>query len=166
MVPSKPPILMEPETAKHIERKFRPRVIRVPATQSHLDNPPLIRYYTYGEKKGNWELGEDVRISVEVLASPITIRIDAGYLFNLASIPRPVYPLIAPFELSVLAPLVHDFIYDHEGICPQWTVEPYRTFTRKEADILFLALMAKEQIPAWRRKPAYRAVRLFGSGRW
>ena len=58
--------------------------------------------------------------------------------------------------------MVHDFLYRHRGKPPQGTVIPYRTFTRLEADRLFDRIMEQENVAAWRRAIAYRAVRLFG----
>lgn len=150
---------MDVVTAKILPVIERPRVIVVPTEQRTQQAPPLIRHWTWGQKKGLWELGENYAVQMREPEGNVIFRIDQGYLYNLASVPRPIWPLINPFELSTLAPLIHDFLYDHEGVCPEWTVTPYRTFTRQEADLIFYALMKREHIPAWRRDPAYVAVR-------
>lgn len=93
-------------------------------------------------------------------------EIRQGFAFDLASIPRPVWSLIAPFELSLVAPLLHDFLYFHRGAPPRGAVTPYRTFSRSETDRLFLGLMRAEGVPYWRRALAYAAVRLFGAFAW
>ena len=91
-----------------------------------------------------------------------TIAVPAGFRFDLSSVPRIWWWLIAPFELSIVAPLVHDFLYRHAGRPPAGTVEPPRTYTRAEADAMFLRIMELEGVAWWRRTIAYVAVRLFG----
>lgn len=93
-------------------------------------------------------------------------RIPAGFKFDLASVPRPLWWLIAPFELTITAPLIHDFLYQNAGKPPQGTVVPATTFSRKAADQLFLEVMRREGVSAWRRRLAYLATRLFGSFWW
>ncbi len=93
-------------------------------------------------------------------------NIKQGFNFDLASIPRLFWWLIAPFELSILAPLLHDFLYHYHGKLPAGAVEPPREFTRKESDEIFRDLMSEESVKAWRRKLAYVAVRWFGGSAW
>ncbi|HKB06349.1 MAG TPA: DUF1353 domain-containing protein [Gemmataceae bacterium] len=91
----------------------------------------------------------------------------AGYSFDLASVPRPLWWLIAPNELSILAPLFHDLLYEYRGVLPDETyVNPYRTYTRRETDDLFLHLMEVEGVARWRRLAAYSAVRAAGGLYW
>ena len=89
------------------------------------------------------------------------IKIPAGFEFDLASIPRPLWNVGAPFELSLTAPLIHDYLYRHGG----W-LRNGRWYTRKETDDLFNEIMKDEGVAAWRRVVAYRAVRLFGGSSW
>lgn len=92
--------------------------------------------------------------------------IPAKYRFDLASVPRFAWRAIAPFELSILAPLLHDYIYDWKGQLPESSVIPHRTYTRYEADRLFLYVMRHEGVKRWRRTLAYLAVRCFGWIYW
>ena len=94
------------------------------------------------------------------------ITVPAGFRFDLSSVPRVFWSLIAPFELSIAAPLAHDFLYRHGGQPPAGSIEPPRTYTRAEADRLFLTIMQAEGVAPWRRIPAYLAVRLFGRSSW
>jgi hypothetical protein len=94
------------------------------------------------------------------------ITVPAGFEFDLSSVPRAFWSLIAPFELSITAPLLHDFLYHYGGRPPAGAVEPPHAYTRREADDLFRTVMEKEGVPAWRRLPAYAAVRLFGGRAW
>ena len=62
-----------------------------------------------------------------------TITVPAGFEFDLSSVPRIFWSLIAPFELSIAAPLLHDFLYRYGGKPPVGSVSPARTYTRAEA---------------------------------
>ena len=95
-----------------------------------------------------------------------TITVPAGFEFDLASVPRPIWWLIGPFDLSIAAPLIHDFLYRYGGAPPDGSIEPPRTYTRKEADLLFRSMMHEEGVWWWRRAAAYRAVRWFGGAAW
>jgi hypothetical protein len=94
------------------------------------------------------------------------ITVPAGFEFDLSSVPRAFWSLIAPFELSVTAPLLHDFLYETGGDPPAGAIEPPRTYTRREVDELFRSVMEQEGVPAWRRRLAYAAVRTFGGRAW
>ena len=86
--------------------------------------------------------------------------IPAGYRFDLASVPKGLWWLIAPFELSTLAPLIHDYIYEHKGRFRG------KHLTRREADRVFLRIMKHEGVGRTRRTLAYWAVRAFGWIYW
>jgi hypothetical protein len=113
---------------------------------------------------GMWRLDREVVHHDAKLACTLTAR--KGYEFDLASVPRVVWPVIAPFELSILAPLFHDLLYEFKGRPPADLVQPFRTFTRQEADDLFLHLMEMERVSGWRRNLAYTAVRAAGWVAW
>jgi uncharacterized protein DUF1353 len=94
------------------------------------------------------------------------ITVPAGFAFDLSSVPRALWWLIAPFELSIAAPLLHDFLYLHGSSPPAGSVDPPRTYTRADADRVFVELMRAEGVPSWRRFLGYAAVRLFGGNAW
>lgn len=87
----------------------------------------------------------------------IVITIPKGYEYDLASIPRLAWWAIAPYELGILSPLIHDYLYEKKG--------SDGVKTRKEADLIFLELMEKEGVSRWRRTAAYYSVR-WGARRW
>jgi len=100
--------------------------------------------------------------------------IPEGFRFDLASIPRAFWWLLAPFELSVAAPLVHDYLYSHAGK-PSVSILPSNKsipspitnpLSRAAVDLLFLEIMKDEGVSFWRRYPAYWAVRVFGELSW
>lgn len=124
---------------------------------------PIISYDT---RRGRWILHRGYIYS----SGTHHIWIRNGFAFDLASIPRVVWWLIAPFELSIVAPLVHDYLYAHGGRPPldteiaMWGKRLW--YTRADADELFLRIMREEEVPRWRRGLAYAAVRLFGWVSW
>lgn len=93
------------------------------------------------------------------------VFIPIGFRFDLASVPRWAWWLIAPFELSLVAPLVHDYLYHQAGYMDDGISWP-AVWDREDADDLFLWLMERERVPAWRAKLAHRAVRGGGGIPW
>lgn len=104
-----------------------------------------------------WELEEDFLFA----DFGLHLTIHKGFRFDLASIPRLLWRLIAPFELSITAPLVHDYLYRCGGRLPGGAI-----LEREDADQLFLQIMEAAGVSWWRRRAAYRAVRIFGSRAW
>lgn len=101
-----------------------------------------------------------------ILVSPWTVQaglcdltVPAGFHFDLSSTPRLIWPLISPFDCSIEAPLAHDFVYRYHDAGG-------RVWKRREADRLFLQLMRRESVRAWRRSLAWLAVRLAGFWAW
>lgn len=111
-----------------------------------------------------WTLREDW---LAVLSEPLAvIHIPAGFTSDLASNPRLFRNAIASYELSIEAALLHDFLYRHQGVLPPEFISPYRTFTREEADLVFLEIMKAMGVRWWRRQLAYPSVRAFGILPW
>lgn len=109
---------------------------------------------------------EDIWITAEMYTDPdYALTIPANYRTNLASIPRCLWSIIAPFELSEVAPLVHDYLYDHAGLNIE-ILNQRRIVTKREADKIFRRIMKREGVPAWKRFAGYWAVRLFAGGAW
>lgn len=125
---------------------------------THIPNSTLEAVtVTYVTSSRKWVLIKEYTVHECILER--TIRIPADFEFDLASIPRFLWRVIAPFELSLIAPLTHDWIYHKAGSLPEGV------YTRAEADRIFLHLMKHEGVSRLRRTAAYLAVRTFG-GRW
>ncbi len=123
--------------------------------------PPVA--ITYDVDRQTWLLLADY--SCEYEGHALTAK--AGFAFDLSSVPRPVWWLIAPNELSIAAPLFHDLLYEYRGRLPDESfVTPYRTYSRRETDDMFLGLMEREGVARWRRYAAYSAVRGAGGLWW
>lgn len=131
---------------------------RVAIARSALPSP-IVSYDVFS---GKWRL----EAAYGYFDAPNQITVPSQFSFDLASVPRPFWWLIAPFELSIAAPLLHDFLYRFQGSPPGGAIVPPRTYSREETDLLFRDIMTQEGVPAWRRAAAYRAVRWFGAGGW
>lgn len=125
---------------------------------TQLDNPLWV---TWAEK--TWITGFDWNRWV----GDVFFFIPAGYHTDLASIPRPLWwiPGFSPQELSLVAPTVHDWLYQHGGfnIDDKSTA---RVLTRKESDNVFRELMRESSVGWFRRNVAWLAVRCFGWFAW
>jgi hypothetical protein len=89
-----------------------------------------------------------------------------GFVYDRASIPRIFWVIIDKDSLSNVAPLFHDLLYRNGGVLPNNQVNPYRKFSRKDTDDLFLELMLKSGVKKWRADLAYQAVRRFAALAW
>lgn len=128
--------------------------------------PPI----TYNDDD-TWTL--DAEFSVQ--SRGYSLVVPQGFVTDLASIPRPFWSEIAPFELSIGAVVLHDWLYQHGGriLCRnvplpnggQIAAAPL-TFTRADADAFLRDIAAQFGVSLWRRNAAYYAVRLFGGRCW
>jgi hypothetical protein len=123
--------------------------------------PPVLTYLT---DRRLWRL--ERHYDYRDVEGARDIRVPVGFLFDLSSVPRPLWWLIAPFDLSIVAPLIHDFLYRYGGSPPGNAVTPPHAYSRAEADRLFRTIMEQEGVARWRRVAAYAAVRAFGGGGW
>jgi hypothetical protein len=89
-----------------------------------------------------------------------TFTIPEGFECDLSSVPRPLWPLIAPHELSFAAAVLHDWLYCHGGVVPG------RKLTRAEVDAIFAILMLWSGVKGIRFVSSYLAVRFFGWFSW
>lgn len=105
-----------------------------------------------------WELAADYTVP----AFGFSMRIPAGFVTDRASVPRPFWPLISPAECGAVAPLAHDWLYQHGGNA-SGLIEP---LSRVRVDRLFRVLMQLEQVLGWRRWAAWAAVRVAGWAAW
>ena len=108
--------------------------------------------------------GKHVRLNDELahFCSYGNVMVPAGFVSDLASIPRVFWRIAPPWDAHCVAAVVHDFIYV-TGHCGGATQRP---FTRKQADLLFLHMMEQAGVGWAKRHAMYRAVRMFGRGVW
>lgn len=96
------------------------------------------------------------------------VTIEAGFRTDLGSVPRILWPVIGPHELSVEACLLHDVLCKLRGGTSGDGTHARlfgETWTSREAHRQFLADMLAYDVPTWRALIAYTFVRIFGP-RW
>ncbi|MEB0968034.1 DUF1353 domain-containing protein [Citrobacter braakii] len=82
------------------------------------------------------------------------IHVPAGYVTDLASVPRLLWSVFPPHGRYAKAAIIHDWLYDNA------------LRTKAEADLIFLDAMKVLKVPCWRRWVIYCAVRIFGRGNY
>jgi len=82
------------------------------------------------------------------------IEAPQGFETDFASVPRVFWRIVPPWGRYSPAAVIHDYLY-FTGHVP-----------RAEADAVFLTLMERLGVPAWKRSVMYRAVRMFGKAAW
>ncbi|EAS1909277.1 DUF1353 domain-containing protein [Salmonella enterica] len=80
------------------------------------------------------------------------IEVPAGFVTDLATIPRIFWTILPPDGKYAKAAIIHDWMYDNA------------LRTKKEADLIFLDGMTVLGVPKWKRTIMYWAVRVFGRG--
>ncbi len=139
---------------------------------SNLPNPVI----SWDQGNRIWVLEENVEVGIQIKDQPevYQLQIQEKFNFDLATIPRFLWVLIAPFELSIIAPLVHDFLYVKKGklfikhdhqITSEITDTPIY-ISRLETDRIFLDHMKQEGVGRLKRYVCYYGVRWFGGMFW
>ncbi|MEM7714145.1 MAG: DUF1353 domain-containing protein [Cyanobacteria bacterium P01_A01_bin.68] len=140
---------------------------------------------SYNPQNNVWTLEEEYCYFDEIKQSKLVLH--KGFEFDLSSIPRAFWRMVAIHELSIEAPLVHDFMYMSKGgernhyfekkgkfFCKNKIFKEIlasieslgKPYSRKEADDLFLKMMEEAGVSKWRKWFGYIGVRLFGGLYW
>ncbi len=82
------------------------------------------------------------------------ITVPVGFVSDLANIPRIFWWFVAPWGKIASAAIVHDRLY-HTG-----------ELSRQEADLVFLDLMLRLNVPWYQRELVYWSVRIGGRAAW
>ncbi|HIB1629821.1 TPA: DUF1353 domain-containing protein [Salmonella enterica subsp. enterica serovar Muenchen] len=101
----------------------------------------------------NWRVYEPFEFYLSDDNSDV-IEVPAGFVTDLASVPRIFWTLLPPDGKYAKAAIIHDYLYDNA------------LRTKKEADLIFLDGMTVLGVPKWKRLVMYQAVRLFGRGNY
>ncbi|ASD90437.1 DUF1353 domain-containing protein [Salmonella enterica] len=99
----------------------------------------------------NWRVHEPFAFYLSDDESDV-IEVPAGFITDLATVPRIFWILLPPDGKYAKAAIIHDYLYDN-ALC-----------TKKEADKIFQDGMTVLGVPKWKRIVMYLAVRLFGRG--
>jgi hypothetical protein len=102
-------------------------------------------------KDTEWCLAQNIQ--VDISEPRIRLNIPAGFITDLASIPRIIWSLVPPYGLYTRSAVVHDWLYRSKI-----------QITREDADKVFLELMQQDKVDPALAKFMYRAVRWFGAG--
>lgn len=131
---------------------------------------------SYHPKQNIWFLREEYPYPDKDKKSEIILK--ECFSFDLASIPRFFWRIVATHELSAEATLVHDFMYMSRGGTRKcidgkpilgridFKEKPEKFYSRKEADDLFLKMMEELYVDKYRRFLSYIGVRIFGIIYW
>ncbi|ECJ8609108.1 DUF1353 domain-containing protein [Salmonella enterica] len=101
----------------------------------------------------NWRVYEPFEFYLSDDSSDV-ISVPAGFVTDLATVPRIFWILLPPDGKYAKAAIIHDYLYDNA------------LRTKYEADRIFLDGMAVLGVPKWKRMIMYWAVRLFGRGNY
>lgn len=145
-------------TAPAIAWSEEPKRVEIPGTSLPV---PVVSYSVADRL---WTLHNRVPLHTREKGKVVVLE---GFRFDLSSVPRAAWWLCAPFELSILAPVGHDPLYQTGGGAnPNGFLEVDELWTRDETDRLFRGSMIAEAVPKLRATPAYNAVHLFGRHAW
>jgi len=82
------------------------------------------------------------------------IKVPAGYITDFASIPRVFWPIVSPVDEYAKAAVIHDWLH----------VRGY--FSRTTTDDIFNEAMKVLNVPDWKRRIVYNAVKYFSGYAW
>ncbi|ECQ1025024.1 phage tail protein [Salmonella enterica subsp. diarizonae] len=101
----------------------------------------------------NWRVHEPFAFYLSDDNSDV-IEVPAGFITDLASVPRIFWAFMPPDGKYAKAAIIHDYLYDNA------------LRTKKEADLIFLDGMTVLGVPRWKCVIMYYAVRIFGKGNY
>lgn len=115
--------------------------------------------------------GREYIVTEDYYEPEARILIPKGFKCDHASIPRPLWAIICPHDLSDEAPVTHDYLYAHAGMTtPYYLGENHssgaKVFSKEEADKIFDRIMRREKVQTWKRRAAYIAVNYLGESTW
>lgn len=97
-----------------------------------------------------WKLISPFEYHVGEYPSETVITVPAGFVTDLASVPRILWPIFPPNGKYAKAAIVHDYLYSQGSV------------SRLYADKVFAEAMKVLRVPSWKIKLMYYAVRLGG----
>lgn len=111
-------------------------------------------------KTGMWEVDREFWYYIGEEGSDEFVIIPRGFHTDFASVPRAFWMIIPPDGKYSQAAVLHDYLYSCHGILPEVT------YQRKTCDKIFIEAMAVLEVPTWKRRVMYRAVRMFAWLGW
>lgn len=111
-----------------------------------------------------FQLNEDYPVKFVLWYRDFQFKIDAGFVSDLASIPRIFRIFIDRASLGLIAPLIHDFMCSNKGKFISMSGEQIN-LTRYQVNLIFLIVMLLDGINSIRAIIAFIGVWI-GSPRW
>ncbi len=103
----------------------------------------------------DYYMGDSVRQKFSLVRDHLkVVRVPAGTITDLATVPRPLWVIFPPHGQYAKAAIIHDYLYDQA------------IGSKSFADSVFLEAMEVLAVPRWRRVLMYWAVRVFGRGNY
>ena len=97
------------------------------------------------------------------------ILVPAGFVTDLASVPRIVWSFYPPDGPWAKAAVIHDFLYFTKGT-GEWHgragITRSTPYSRKDADDILKEAMADRRVGKWEQLVIWLSVRLGGAGGW
>ena len=122
---------------------------------------PAIKYGPFGpDGKLGWLTQEKIRVQ----GKGFDFTVPREYFTDLASIPRPAWPILSRIGLHICPSIVHDYGYDETT--PIQVNKQGEEMTREMGDDLFYELMEYCEVPGWKRFVMWRCVRRVGWFAW
>lgn len=115
-----------------------------------------------------WALRDDLTYQTGGDATEL-VTVPAGFVTDLASVPRVVWSFYPPDGPWVKAAIIHDFLYDTEGSGVWYKrqgISRGRSYSRAESDAILKEGMADRGIGRWEQLVIWAAVRIGGKGGW
>lgn len=91
------------------------------------------------------------------------IKVPKDFITDFASVPKAFWSIIPPYGKYTKAAVLHDYIYKYHGFVSS---DQFISYTRKEADRIFLQAMKVLGVGRIKRGIMYNAVRWFGAKAW
>lgn len=111
-----------------------------------------------GDGRAIWVLDRPLLYQSDLVG---IIEVPSGFRHDSASVPRiPVAWWLAG-DTAHAAAVVHDYLYQAGGV-----ITDAKRIDRRTADAVFLEAMRCSEVPGWRARVMWLAVRLFGRGAW
>ena len=85
------------------------------------------------------------------------IVVKKGFETDFASVPQVVWSIIPPHGRAAVPSVFHDWLYQRQHT---------HSYSRREADALWLAMMLERKVPTLQAYTMYYFVRWFGHGVW
>lgn len=127
-----------------------------PLSEWHrIHNVPITR-----SVERSWVVQEPITYEIGEVGSGMTVHVPAGFVTDLASIPRIFWVWTPPFGRHALAAVVHDFLYTTHSIN---TPTGRKHCSRALADDVFMEAMTVLEVRSSRASTLYAGVRVGGA---